>query len=84
MPGWFARARPRTPTPAPQLARLDPGTTRPPNRRIDYVYVSEAEVAGASVPPPGDEGSRTAGCPTAPVPPELEVPDTWPQGSWAC
>jgi endonuclease/exonuclease/phosphatase family metal-dependent hydrolase len=60
-----------------------PGTTRPPNRRIDYVYVSDgAEVTSASVPRPGDEGFEDFArlSDHLPVSAGLEVPDTWPQG----
>jgi endonuclease/exonuclease/phosphatase family metal-dependent hydrolase len=35
----------------------EPGTTRPPSRRIDYVWVSAGiRAAGVSVPAPGDPG----------------------------
>jgi len=54
-------------------------TTKPPNRRLDYVYVSEGtEVASASVPRPGNEGfeefSRLSD--HLPVTAGLDVPET--------
>ena len=60
-----------------------PGTTKPPNRRIDYVYVSDGtEVTSASVPRPGDEGFEdfTRLSDHLPFTAELDVPETSLQG----
>jgi endonuclease/exonuclease/phosphatase family metal-dependent hydrolase len=60
-----------------------PGATKPPNRRIDYVYVSDgAVVTSASVPRPGDEGFEDFArlSDHVPVAAALDMPDTWPQG----
>lgn len=55
------------------------GTTKPPNRRLDYVYVSDGtEVASASVPRPGDDGFKefTRLSDHLPVTAGLDVPET--------
>ena len=60
-----------------------PGTTRPPARRLDYVYASDGvEVTSASLPRPGDEGfEEFSGLSDhLPVTAGLDVAESWPQG----
>jgi endonuclease/exonuclease/phosphatase family metal-dependent hydrolase len=59
------------------------GTTRPPTRRIDYVYASEGvEVTSASVPRPGDDGFEAFSWLSdhLPVTAGLDLAESWPQG----
>jgi endonuclease/exonuclease/phosphatase family metal-dependent hydrolase len=60
-----------------------PGTTRPPSRRIDYVYVSDGiEPTSTSLPRPGDDGFEEFSSLSdhLPLSAGLDVSERWPQG----